>query len=295
MEPREQYLNVRKRLEERIDELPVLPTIVAKLMMLDTDNVQYFDQVLGLIQVEPNFATRLLSVANSAAGAAVATVLTLRGAINRIGSVNASNLVIAASVARVFVPRDAWEKSLWRHALQVAIASRLLAERSDGVVRPDEAYTCGLLHDVGRFVMFQEAPAELRRVGEGDWESPETLAEVERSICGLDHAELGAAACTKLRIPDLIRTVVRDHHTQHLRRSTDADRLSSIVRVADLAMFPSALPGTPGLNRATPEVVEQLLRPKMPSFVPASTDDLCRLISAASSEAAHVGREFGIG
>jgi putative nucleotidyltransferase with HDIG domain len=205
--------SLRKRLERHLDDLPVLPTVVGKLLALDQSADDYFEQVLSLIGAEPNFAARVLAVANSGCSAPRTPITALGAAISSIGCVHAAYLALAVGVTRVFVPRDTWEKGLWRHGLETAqMASALAARVGDPEARPEDAYSCGLLHDIGRFVMFQEAPAQLRLLDEGDWGSPEAVREKELEICGLSHAELGAMACERWKLPSTLTEVVRFHH-----------------------------------------------------------------------------------
>jgi HD-like signal output (HDOD) protein len=71
---------------------------------------------------------------------------------------------------------------------------------------------CGLLHDIGRFVQFEGAPADLSRVDDMHWSAPEELVDVERSTLGYDHTLLGWHACKKWSLPDSIGEVIRHHH-----------------------------------------------------------------------------------
>ncbi len=291
--PRQPDLKVA--LERRLDELPVLPTVVAQLMVLDRTADDYFDQLLELIQSEPNFAARVLSAANSAASAPRSPVTNLRSAVARLGSQGASNLVVALSVTSVFVPTGDWEKSLWRHAIQVGLAARALAEvSSDGGVHPDDAYTCGLLHDVGRFVMFQEAPDQLRLVDEGDWDTPDLLVAQEETICGLNHAELGAMACQKWGIPELVRETVRTHHSAHLEQVSPAAELARIVRFADFAMFPSLEVDAAGYADATTSTIEDELLPRLPDSIELTPERLRELISEVATSADEMSRSLGV-
>ncbi len=287
---------LRQSLEKHLSDLPVLPTVVASLLVLNRKTESYFDDVLALIESDPSFSARILGAANSAASGANQPVATLQGAIARLGSVGASNLVVAMSVARVFVPRDDWEKSLWRHAIQVAIASRGLASKvRDVEVSPNEAYTCGLLHDIGRFVMFQEAPEQLRGVDEGDWETAEQLVATEKEICGLTHAELGAIACEKWGLPDVVTQVVRDHHTDISERpSSPSGRLTTIVRVADFAMFPSARPGGSGLEQASDEELREGVLARLPKWVQFELPDLRKFLLNTAEEASSVLASVGL-
>lgn len=290
------HLVLRTRLERHLDELPVLPMVVAKLMALDRADDDYADQVVALIAAEPNFSARVIAAANSAASAPASPVTALGAAIARIGSVHATNLVLALGITRVFIPRDDWERSLWRHALQVALASRaLVAHAQPRGLNPDEAYLAGLLHDVGRFVMFQEAPEQLRRVDEGDWETPDALIDFETKICGLNHAELGALACRKWSIPPTIAHVVAQHHNPKAQPTDTPGRLAAIVHVADLAMFPSAMASDEGYATADVATVESELRHRLPPDVAMSADELHRIIVDVTREADDTLELIGLG
>jgi HD-like signal output (HDOD) protein len=76
----------------------------------------------------------------------------------------------------------------------------------------DHAYLCRLQHDIGRFVQFEGASADLTRVDDMHWASPQELVDAEHSAVGYDHALLGWHACMKWSLPATIGEVVRRHH-----------------------------------------------------------------------------------
>ena len=295
MQSESQY-NLRQRLEQHLNELPSLPTVVAQLMTLDREDEQYFENLLGILESEPSLSARVLAYANSAASGASAPITTLRAALARVGSQRASNLVLSLAVTSVLVPRDEWEKSLWRHAIQVAWAARELARLcDDDDLNPDEAYVCGLLHDVGRFVMFKEAPEQLRQIDEGDWEDGDSLIQMELSICGLVHTELGAVACRQWGLPEPIPRVVEEHHKAPGVRLVDKlEKLSALIRVADLAMFPSALPGTPGCQDADDETLRDTVQVYLPPFLPLDLAELRELLQRVSRQSEALAATLGV-
>lgn len=288
--------SLRKRLERRIDDLPVLPTVVGKLMALDREQENYFEEVLSLIEADPSFAARILAAANSASDAPRARITSVRRALTRLGSTRASNTILAVAVSRVFVPRDDWEKSLWRHSLQVAVALRTLIHASPRAdIRTDEAYTAGLLHDVGRFVLFGEAPASLRRIDEGNWGCPTELIALEREICGLTHAEIGSLACQRWRLPEVLVAVVRRHHDARPDPTRDeVAALVAAVQFADLAMFPSAVPGATGYDEANLDVLTAELLPKQPPFFDFDAASLQVLLQSSARESAQMCTMLGL-
>lgn len=287
---------LHRQVRRHLDDLPILPTVVAQLMALDPLDEKYFDSVLHLIESDPNFSARVMVLANSSANAARSPVTTLRAAIARIGSKGASSMIISMGVATVFVPRDPWERSLWRHALQVALLARALARRVDGAdVGADEAYLGGLLHDMGRFILFQVAPDKLREVDEGEWSSGDSLMEVERAVCGTTHTELGALACEKWNLPESITTVVRDHHTpRDTPAKSQAEQLTEVVKLADMVMFPSAMPGATGLEAVDETTAHNALVGHIPPFLTVEVRDLQTLMSAVIDESDDISSALGI-
>jgi HD-like signal output (HDOD) protein len=106
---------------------------------------------------------------------------------------------------------------------------------------PDEAFTVGLLHDIGHFLMLACNTAGLARLDETSWDTPAALIDAERSICGFTHAEIGALACRQWGLPEVIEDAVATHHGP---TTSDGDphigELAELIRFADHIMFPSA-------------------------------------------------------
>lgn len=266
----------RTRLEASVDRLPVLPTVVARLMVLDREAEGYFEEVLALVEADVAFTARILAAANSAESSPATPISSVRMALARLGGRGAAGSIMAAAVAEVFVPRDPWERSLWRHAIQVAGAVRALVDLDpDCPVDRDAAYAAGLLHDVGRVVIFHHDAEALRLIDEGDWDSPQRLVEAEQRLIGVTHTELGARACRRWMLPDLVVSAVGQHHHPTVDTRTEVGRLVALVRFADLLMFPSALPGTPGREQDDDETIAAELVPRLPpSLAHLSVDQL---------------------
>jgi hypothetical protein len=98
----------------------------------------------------------------------------------------------------------------WRNALTIATAAaRLSAFRRD--VNKDDAYSAGLLADLGMLVfaqMKQERYTQLLN------ESPQSadLVEVERDAFGFDHAQLGSRLIERWGFPEELISVLARHH-----------------------------------------------------------------------------------
>ena len=283
------------KLEQRLTELPVLPVVLLELMRLNPRADDHYEQVSRLIARDPALATRVIRVANSAEMSRGRVVANLAGAIQRMGSVNCANLVLADTVVRVFAPRHDWERALWLHAIGVASLAKALA--SSALVPgadPELCYLAGLLHDIGRFVLYLEAPAELRAVDETAWTTPEELLTAEQRVCGFNHIELGFRAVSKWGLPPPLPLLIRHHHA----RPPYASELGSLgpvvaaIVVADHLSVASLQTGEwPELSAATITALGARAFPLTGAAAMARD----RLLTATFADVARIMREIGLG
>jgi putative nucleotidyltransferase with HDIG domain len=223
-----------ERLKQHLKDLPLLPAVVLQLLRLDVEADSYFDEVTRLVSTDPAFATKLIAYTNSAAVAPMRPTTRLRDAIIRIGARRAVNLVLAASATKVFLPRTAWERGIWSHSIETALVASGLAGVLPGRrLDPEELYLAGLLHDVGRFILYLEAPDDLRLVDETSWDTPQELVDAEKRICGFSHVELGYQAALKWKLPEQLAQVIRFHHTPRRDTPPDLADMIEIIRIAD--------------------------------------------------------------
>jgi len=277
--------------EHRVDDLPLLPGAVVRVMALSYDSENLFEDVLEVASEDPALAVRVLKMANSAMSSPVAPIDSLERAVARLGATNVAELVTAAAVTRVFVPTSLGERNLWHHAIEVATACRLmLSDRPTKGADPGAAYLAGLLHDIGRLVMFDQSPAFIQAVDDLAWSTPGELVEAERRVVGADHATIGARVCEHWQVPEATTGTVRDHH----RDLSEADPpILAVVKQADwlsIAAHAGSPPAdSPGSRLTLPpaelEVISKDLRfdeRQLLSMIPQITEASRRAAAALS-------------
>lgn len=201
-------------MEEKIGELPMLPQVYVKILQLSPDAENYFEEFGKLTKEDPAFAVRVIALANSSASAPAVPVVSIRDALTRMGVKTIRSLVASLAVQRVFLPTKPNEIALWQHSVYTAFAAAQIAEIIPALqVDPAEAYLIGLLHDVGRFVMFEHAAANLLKVDEFNWRTPEQLVQADVEVYKFTHSELGYRACHRWQLPNSITDAVRKHHS----------------------------------------------------------------------------------
>ncbi len=202
-----------EHMQRKIDELPLLPQALVKLLQLNRSSEEFFDEFERVVKEDPTFAVRVIALANSASSSPVSPITSIREAITRMGAATISGLVSSLAVQRVFMPSEPGEVRLWTHSIFVACAAEEIARMAvDLRVDPGQAYLAGLLHDIGRFVMLEHAPDELHAVDASDWHTPDELLQADADVYGYTHSELGHLACHRWGLPESICELVRNHH-----------------------------------------------------------------------------------
>jgi len=144
-------------------ELPVLPEVAAQLLKLTSDVDCNVSDVVPLIKRDQSLTSHLLRMANSLRYNTGVTVSSVQQAAARLGLLAIREIVVLISCkCRVFdVPEfEAHVRQSFRHSLATAAFAQEIARVRR--MNVEEAFLTGLLHDVGRPILFQ-ALADRRR------------------------------------------------------------------------------------------------------------------------------------
>ena len=277
-------------LESRLEQIAVLPSVIARLAALDFDSPSADEEILALVRSDPPLALRLMRLANSALYNS-SEIDTIPGAIQRVGTKGLANVILALSVVEVFVPHTHGQRNLWIHSIQTALAARQLAAlRPDVGLGTEECFLAGLLHDIGRFVIFEHRPQEMAKLDEADVATPRELIATELEVCGFDHATLGSEVCRRWNLPESVCEMVRVHHLygeERRRVPTEVAELVRFVQEADCLSFGLLRNPTTSFrsdvdrNRS----IEMSLRPLAPSERILSTAKLVEQLNTVDQEA----------
>jgi HD-like signal output (HDOD) protein len=226
----ERRTRIRADLERRLDDLPVLPAVATQIASLDPSEGDFASRVEELARLDPPLTARLLRLCASG----LSQPGSVSQAIARVGARPLAETITCLTVMRVSIPTTVGQRNLWIHAIGTALTARCIAELASlsWQLAPEHGYLAGLMHDLGRFIMYDRTPAELGQVDETHWASPGELVAAEMRICGFDHAFLGGLACERWAFPELVTDMVREHHVYNRERSpARKSELARLVRV----------------------------------------------------------------
>jgi putative nucleotidyltransferase with HDIG domain len=202
------------RVVEGISGLPAVPTVLAEILSTLEDDNATASTLERLIRRDQALSSKLLSVANSAYYGFVAPITTLKRAVVVLGLGEVRKLCLGAGVFNLLhsrrVRNQARVEALWTHSLAVAEAARIIAARTKRT-DPEQAFTGGLLHDLGKLVLAAFFPEELEAVAELAQSEAIPFHQAEAEL-GVDHEDLGIQLAEHWRLPPMLAEVMGRHH-----------------------------------------------------------------------------------
>ncbi len=216
--------------------LPVPPAGAMAVIRAASEPDVKMNRLSAIVGAEPAMTAGLLRMANSAAYGIGRPVTTVSQATLYLGTRVLRNIAVHHVVRTTLAKVDAGRldvAAFWEDSLRRASAASLLARRV-GFPDPSEAFTLGLLLDMGTLVLavYDRAKSlDLVRVARRP--APERL-EVESRCFGRDHAATFAALATEWGLPsDLVEIIAAHHRDDVVLPQHDRDRLLRIARAAD--------------------------------------------------------------
>jgi|Deesub1362B_J571_1020462.scaffolds.fasta_scaffold03779_4 putative nucleotidyltransferase with HDIG domain len=199
----------------QIESLPTLPQVVHKVISLVENPETSASQIAQAVGKDSALVSKILKVVNSAYYGLPRKVSKLSQATVILGFHSIKNLVLTASVFSYFGKNgqaDGFDREkFWLHSLGCATASKVISRRMR-LGNPEEAFICGLLHDIGKIALDQFLHDEFEKILSLANREQVTLAEAEMKILGADHSEIGAWLCDKWNFPWHIQECVAYHH-----------------------------------------------------------------------------------
>lgn len=226
-----------KRAIATIRNLPTPPIVFHQIQKAINDPNISAASVAGILSEDPAMSIKVLKLTNSAFYGLSREIDSVKQAVIIVGLEAIKNLVLAASVLDMFkgtdLDREGQEK-FWRHALAVASCGRILARKvkTRGMIDPDAAFSCGLLHDIGKMVLCCFLQDEFKKVTEerqGDLES-ETF-EIEEKVLGYNHAQIGGLLAAQWKLPHRLGEAITYHHCPQENESDDP--VAHIIHIAN--------------------------------------------------------------
>lgn len=219
---------------EHSGHIPSLPEVVSETIRLASDPTSSMETIARVVSNDPPLSARVLRVANSAYYGLSRQVSSLQLALTILGVREIRKIAISIAVISCF-DRPPDECSIdrgrfWRHSTACAhVAERLAKELRLDVV--EEAFTAGLLHDLGWLVLEQCLPDDVDALVQLAQSKKLPLSELDAKVFRTTHADVGAWVFDRWKFPACLVESVAAHHEPSKTESWR--QLACLVRAAE--------------------------------------------------------------
>jgi len=197
-----------KKAIQAIDALGATPAVLVQVAELAKDPNSDLAALCGLLRNDGPLAADIIRISNSPYYAPATPLSNLTAAVNQIGMREVMR-VVNLSLSRQIFARDlpgygVSAQDYWTDSIAAALVMEALAKRVG--LNPEDAYTIGILHAIGRVLINRV----IDEIGFAIyWDGHQPIENWERGAVGFDSAEAGAMLLEHWRFPAPTCDVIR--------------------------------------------------------------------------------------
>jgi len=225
--------DIRDRLKRTEIKLPEIPSIVYELNEVIADPFSSAEDIAQVVNKSPSLASLLLRIVNSAFYGFPSKIDRISRAVALIGSKEISSLALGISTMRLFdeIPKEIIDvRAFFKHSLACGILSRILAAHLN-FSQTEQLFVSGLLHDIGRVIVFKYFPTEAIALLAETRSSGRRLYDIEFDTLRCRHTHVGRDLFRKWKLPYSLENCIYFHHSPS--KAQEVNR-SAIVHLADI-------------------------------------------------------------
>lgn len=220
---------------DQIPDLPTLPSVALNVNSLLEDYNTTISHLTEAIEKDQVIVSKILRLVNSPFYGFSSKIDNISRAVVILGFDTVRNAVLAVSVIGAFSGEEAVEgfdlTDYWRHCVSVAVTSRRLAGQTR-IEAPERCFVAGLLHDIGKLILFQFFSDLFSRILSLACEQGISFYEAEKEVVPSSHARIGGYLAGKWHLPLSLIDAISFHHEPG--RDSASPNLNFIVHAADI-------------------------------------------------------------
>lgn len=226
--------NIADRINNGDMDIPPIPDILNRLETAIRIDAPIRD-IAAIIVTDQVLTSSILKVANSPIFRQSTKITSLSQAAVQLGIKAIKNMVTAHVLSGISAKDPDRVRKVMQHSLLCAFAARMIAENIRE--NSEEAFICGLLHDIGKTVLINLLS------GSG------LSADQSDRVLSKYHSIVGYAIAKKWHLSDAVGCVTRFHHSP--QKSERHQKLVELVAIADRIANnpPDVLPDTAALKQ----------------------------------------------
>ena len=225
-----------KKLVDKVVNLPTLPAVMTRIIQKVEDPETTTNEIVDIISVDQALTMKVLKIVNSAYYGFRQRISTLERAVVILGFNNVKNLALSASIFDTLGGEGDGifnRNKFWEHSIGCGVTTKALARKLRHDPRTlEEAFTAGLLHDIGKVVLDKYVHEEFDEVVKTAIKKDMLIVDAEREVLGADHTDMGHWLAVKWGLPNSLKEVISFHHSPESAK--EARELTGLIHFADI-------------------------------------------------------------
>jgi putative nucleotidyltransferase with HDIG domain len=258
---------IRNELEAKLNtgslELPLLPGVAMEITSAAAKEDVDTRTIADMLKRDAALSAHVLRIVNSPVYSPRAQIVSLQQAVSRVGAVKIREIALIIACRTGVFKAKGYEKEIdavFSHSIGTALFAQEIARQTRNNV--EDAFLCGLLHDVGRPVLLHALVTSLR----------DAKVVVDReSILTLVtelHEVAGSALAKAWTLPETVVAALAKHHAVHPEQESVPVRIVSLadsfahLALGDGELTRDALLGHPALSALEiyPDVLDKIIK-----------------------------------
>lgn len=208
------------------------------------------DEISKVIEADQAICSRVLRISNSAFYGIKTS--SIKQAITYIGLNNIKDIVLSCAIfENLKLPKtlEAYRNLLWRHASATSYYMSALYAKVLNQKMPIEAFTIGILHDLGKVVILQKYPEVALQLYEQMHHYQEaTTRELELTQLGFNHEKLGGLLLEWWDFPFAIVEAALYHHDPLSPKIINRTLIQALSIADECALAKTGIKSKPHFN-----------------------------------------------
>ena len=225
------------KLIKETDRLPSPKGVALEILRLTEDDSTTIESLSSVIEADPAIASQLLKVVNSPLSGISRKIVSISRATIMMGFRSVASLALGLSLVSSNQKGgcSAFNYGLfWSESLGCGVAARNFAKPAK--VSPDEAFTCGLLSQVGRLALASVYPDRYAQALGEVSSDPTDLSQLETDMFDINHNELAAEMMADWHLPVVFSDAVRTQENPNesgLEKFSPTHQLAKILNLSE--------------------------------------------------------------
>lgn len=260
-----------------LTELPTLPVVVVRLQELVYMPSVSMAKVGSVLEKDQALTLRVLKLVNSSYYQIPGGVSDVTKALKYLGFTTLSQIVLSISVFGMFESLGPISlKKFWEHSIAVAAGAKWLATRASAPsLVIEQAFTAGLLHDVGKLALHRLDPKMSAQIIDEAQAKQCDYSEIEKQF-EFSHSEMGESVLAQWGLPKALAHAVGGHHALTPVKSdkaspgifvTLADRCARALKIGESGSF----------GAVEPDFLKKLLGADLPVLEAKINDEVLKM------------------